>query len=84
MWERRKKVEIHFDLVAEVLRQGYEVGMIKCTYGLPDDAFLVESWVDSSRSMLVLVFESFSWDLNEHWNGILPTFTPQFTKLGVE
>jgi hypothetical protein len=82
MWERRKKVEITADLVAEVLRQGYEVGLVKCTYGLPDDARLITSWFETSRNVLVLVFESYAWNLNEHWNGILPTFTPQFTKFG--
>jgi hypothetical protein len=83
MMVRRKKVEIHAELVGEVLRHGYEVGLVKCTYGLPEDAAFINAWFEPQRNVLVLVFESFSWDYADDRDGDLPIFTPMFTNLGV-
>jgi hypothetical protein len=79
---QRKKVEIRSELVSEVLRHGYEVGLVKCTYGLPEDATLVSAWFEADRNVLVLVFESWAWDYVETWDGDYPSFTPEFTNLG--
>jgi hypothetical protein len=62
MMEKRA-VRVSHELWKQIMTQGYESGGIKCTYGLPEDATLVEVFVKEHGSLPdpVFVFESSSW-----------------------
>ena len=50
-------VPVSFDLLIELMREGYSTnGVVKTTEGIPEDAFLVATSYDSSKSLVYLTF----------------------------
>lgn len=59
-------VPVHFDLLFEMMKQGYKIGhdgtWIECTKGLPENAVCVGSFTDESSHTATLLFQHESFE----------------------